>query len=80
MSIDNIKIFQVDDWAFVAAESEQDACDFIAKEPGRPDDPEDWECSEMVRGRRVDLEGLLAVCLANGDTIPCLIGIDAHYA
>ena len=77
---DNIKIFQVDDWAFVAAESEEAACDFIAKDAARPDDPEDWECSEMTRGKHADLEALLAACIANGDTIPCLIGIDAHYA
>lgn len=74
-----IKIFQIDDWAYVAAETEQEACDFIAIDAARPDDPEDWECSEMIRGKHADLEALLAAHIKNCDTIPGLIGIDAHY-
>jgi len=76
---DKIKIFQIDDWAYVAAETEQDASDFIAFDAARPDDPEDWECSEMARGKRDDLEELLAAHIENGGTFPDLIGIDAHY-
>ena len=81
MSTDNnkIKIFQIDDWAYVAAESEQDACDFIAADAARPDDPEAWECSEMTRGKHADLEALLAAHIESGGTFPGLIGIDAHY-
>ena len=76
---DNIKIFQVDDWAYVAAETEQAACDFIATDAARPDDPEDWDCSEMTRGKHDDLKALLAALIENGGTFPDLIGIDAHY-
>lgn len=81
MKTDNnkIKIFQIDDWAYVVAESEQEACDFIATDAARPDDPANWECSEMTRGKHADLEALLAAHIENGDTIPGLIGIDAHY-
>lgn len=79
MTTDNIKIFQIDDWAYVAAKTEQDACDFIAIDAARPDDPEDLECSEMTRGKHTDLEALLAAHIENGGTSPGLIGIDGHY-
>lgn len=81
MNTDNtkIKIFQIDDWAYVAAESKQAACDFIATNAARSDNPKDWECSEMTRGKHADLEALLAAHIGSGGTFPGLIGIDAHY-
>jgi hypothetical protein len=75
---DNIKVFQVDDWAYVAAQSAEEAAAFIEAEPGRPDDPEDRELDEVTP------TGNLAVLLQkhteSGEGFPALIAINSHYA
>lgn len=75
--MDDIKIYRVDDWAYIAAKSEQEACDCYAKNYDRPDDPEDWECTEVTAQK--GLPELLAAHLAEGGAVPGLIGVDAHY-
>ncbi|QOU76467.1 hypothetical protein JAB4_059670 (plasmid) [Janthinobacterium sp. HH102] len=78
MTNDNIKLFQVDDWAYVAAQSADKAAAFIDADPGRPDDPEDRELDEVTP------TGNLAVRLQrhieSGEGFPALIAIDNHYA
>jgi hypothetical protein len=78
MTTNNIKVFQVDDWAYVAAQSADEAAAFIEVEPGRPADPEDRELDEVTP------TGNLAVLLQNhiesGEGFPVLIVIDNHYA
>lgn len=78
MDTDKIKVFQVDDWAFVGAKTPEEAAAFIDAEPGRPDDPDDWELEE------IEVSGNLAVLLQNhiksGEGFPALIAIDPHYA
>lgn len=48
MATDSVKVFQVDDWAYVAANSAEEAAAFIEAEPGRPDDPDESELGEII--------------------------------
>jgi len=73
-----IKIYQVDDWAYVAANSKEDAEAYMAEEFERPEDPDDWECEERIQ--TPDIKALLDEHIAEDGKFPALIGIDAHYA
>lgn len=80
MIAEHIKIFQVDDWAYIAAASAEEAGEFCEKEFSRNDDPEDNECEEVIRGRVDSLEKLLQDHINEGGAFPALIGVDGHYA
>ena len=74
----NIKVFQIDDWAFVAAETQREAEEFISKQYERPDDLEDRECDDVTN--HDDAQKLLADHIADGGALPFVIGINSHYA
>ena len=78
MATDSIKVFQVDDWAYVAAKSADDAAAFIEAKPGRPDDPDERELSEIAPTG--NLLVLLQKHMESGGVLPALIAIDNHYA
>lgn len=78
MTTDNIKVFQVDDWAYVAAQSADEAAAFIEAEPGRPDDIEEQELDEVMPTG--NLLVLLQKHIASGNGFPALIAINGHYA
>lgn len=78
MTTDNIKVFQVDDWAYVAAQSAEEAAAFIEDNPGRPDDQEDRELDEVTPAD--NLLVLLEKHIKSGEGFPALIAIDGHYA
>jgi hypothetical protein len=73
-----IKVFQIDDWAFVAAETQKEAEEFISKEYERPDDVEDQECEEATNAPNA--QECLAAHVAEGGTFPALLGINQYYA
>lgn len=75
---DNIKVFQVDDWAYVAAQSAEIAAAYIEADPGRPADPEDRELEEITPTG--NLLVLLRAHIESGESRPALIAIDKHYA
>jgi len=74
----NIKVFQIDDWAFVAAESQAEAEAFISKEYSRPDDVGDQECEDATNAPNA--QECLAVHVAEGGTFPALLAINQYYA
>lgn len=78
MSTNTIKVFQVDDWAYVAAQSADEAEAFIEAEPGRADDPEDRDLEEVTPTG--NLAALLQKHIELGQGFPALIAIDKHYA
>lgn len=78
MATDSIKVFQVDDWAYVAAESAEVAAAFIEAEPGRPDDPEERALDEITPTGNLLI--LLQKHIESGEGLPALIAIDNHYA
>lgn len=78
MTTDNIKVFQVDDWAYVAAQSADEAAAFIEAESGRPDDTGEQELDEVTPTG--NLLVLLQKHIASGEGLPALIAIDGHYA
>lgn len=78
MTTDNIKVFQVDDWAYVAAKSAEEAAAFIEANPGRADDPDDRELDEVAPTG--NLAVLLQMHTESGEGFPALIAIDNHYA
>lgn len=76
--MNNIKVFQVDDWAYVAALSAEDAQKYLETKYSRPDCEDERECDEVTH-----LEGMKKIvdihATKNGK-IPALLGIDPHYA
>lgn len=78
MNMDSIRVFQVDDWAFVEGQSEDDAAALIEKEYGRPDDPFERELDEVTK--TTGLQARIAAHVETGAGFPVLIGIDGHYA
>lgn len=78
MVTDPIRVFQVDDWAFVAAKSPEEAAAFIEAGYSRPDDPEEQELEEVaVTG---NLFNFLQKHIESGEGFPALVAIDGHYA
>lgn len=75
---DTIKVFQVDDWAYVAAKSAKEAAAFIESDPGRPEDPDERELDEVTPTG--NLQTLLQKHIDSGEGFPALIAIDGHYA
>lgn len=78
MVTDRIKVFQVDDWAYVAAKSAEEAASFIESEPGRPADPDERELDQITPTG--NLLAALQKHMQSGEGVPALIAIDNHYA
>ncbi len=74
----NIRVFQIDDWAFVAAENQAEAEAFLSKNYTRPDDFESQEVDEVTD--REGIKKVLANHLAEGGKVPALLGINCYYA
>jgi hypothetical protein len=74
----DIKVFQVDDWAYVAARSADEAAAFIDDDPGRPEDPDERELDEVTPTG--NLLVLFQKHIESGEGFPALIAIDNHYA
>lgn len=74
----DLKVFQVDDWAYVAAKTAEEAAAFIEAEPGRPEDPKERELVDVTPTG--NLLVLLQAHLDSGEASPALIAIDPHYA
>lgn len=79
MSDSEIKVFQVDDWAYVAAKTPEEACKFVEEEWSRPDDPDERELVELKVEGHVK-EQLDTHLNGIGGLLPALIGVDSHYA
>ena len=80
MNTMSIKVFQVDDWAYVAALSAEEAASFIEKDYDRPEDPDERELDEINPSCDAKLADFLQKFIESGETIPALIAIDGHYA
>jgi len=80
MTAVTIRVFQVDDWAYVAAKSPEDAAAFIAKDYDRPEDPDERELDEVNPERDAKLDAFLKQFIQSGKAVPALIAIDGHYA
>ena len=78
MNTTTIKVFQVDDWAYVAGQSADEAAAFIEAEPGRAEDPDDRELNEVTPTG--NLAALLKKYVESGEGFPAIIAIDSHYA
>lgn len=74
----SIKVFQVDDWAYVAAQSADEAGSFIESTADRADDLDDRESVEIAIAG--DIAAMLQIHIESGEEFPALIGIDSHYA
>lgn len=48
MSTEEIKVFQVDDWAYVAAKSAEEAAAHVEAKYSRPEDPDERELDEIT--------------------------------
>jgi hypothetical protein len=85
VNINEIKVFQVDDWAYVAARNAEEAGSFVEAEYDRPDDPEEREIEERSVEMKMAWLGITAKqyiedILKVGEPIPSLIAIDGHYS
>ena len=80
MSTVEMKVFKIDDWAYVAALTENDAAAFIEMECGRCEDPEDNELCEVNPANLGNLQTLLDEFKASGKPLPAFIALDGHYA
>ena len=78
MQTNDIRIFQVDEWAYVAARSPDEAVACVDADTGRPDDVEEQDMKEITPNP--NLVALLGRHIAVGGAIPAIIAIDGHYA
>lgn len=77
MKVEDIKVYQVDDWAYVAAKSPEEAAAFVETGYGRPDDQEDLELEEVTISG--NLLNFLQEHIESGKGFPALVGVDGHY-
>ena len=78
MRVEDIKIFQVDDWAYVAAKSPEEAAAFVETGYSRPDDQEERELEVVTISG--NLLNFLQKHIDSGESFPALVAIDGHYA
>lgn len=80
MTADTIRVFQIDDWAYVAAKSPEDAAAFVSKEYDRPEDQDERELEEVNLAHNAKLDTFMKEFILSGKSVPALIAIDGHYA